>query len=515
MKKSTRLSFIFAIALGTFALIGGTGLTVSSAWLITMASAHPPILILGVSIVLVRFFGIFRSVARYGERVISHEAIFRKLTGLRVQLFGAFATRLNGGDHSISQQSKAVIDDVERAQEFHLRVTLPGISAALAGSVTVLLSAWIAPFLALYLLPPFCIFAILMPWAVKKFLDPIAVEIEERENLFSEEIAASSHAMVEAQIFGYRDYYQNSLTAGISRLRDLERRSFAISSALAFIVLATIGGTLTAGSVALMKQDEILPITVSMSIFIILIGFEGYTSWFPSLFPAGKNRRAKESISVLAERTIESTSSRKMPEGSALVARDCEAHWSDKFLKPFSFEVHPGEILVVEGPSGVGKSTLAAALLGFAPYSGSIAIGGVEVRDIEDRYRFISGSLQSSHIFNTTLRENLKIANERATDEKLLEILTRLELHYIPLDEVLGEFGRALSGGEAKRLAVARALLSESPIVILDEPLEHLDHELALRIQLAIGELAAGRSLIVITHSPWLQYSRKLTLARE
>jgi ATP-binding cassette subfamily C protein CydC len=163
----------------------------------------------------------------------------------------------------------------------------------------------------------------------------------------------------------------------------------------------------------------------------------------------------------------------------------------------------------------VGKSTLAAALLGFASYSGSLTIGGVEVRDIEDRSEFISGTLQNGHIFNTTLRENLKIADESATDEKLFQLLSALELETISLDEVLGEFGRALSGGEAKRVSIARALLADSPITILDEPLEHLDSQLAIRIQSAIAHLAAGKSLIVITHSPWLQYSRKLTLARE
>jgi ABC-type transport system involved in cytochrome bd biosynthesis fused ATPase/permease subunit len=88
-------------------------------------------------------------------------------------------------------------------------------------------------------------------------------------------------------------------------------------------------------------------------------------------------------------------------------------------------------------------------------------------------------------------------------------------LESIPLDQMLGEYGRALSGGEAKRLAIARALLADSPIVILDEPLEHLDTQLAIRIQERITRLAVGKSLIVITHSTWLQYSRKLTLARE
>ena len=142
-------------------------------------------------------------------------------------------------------------------------------------------------------------------------------------------------------------------------------------------------------------------------------------------------------------------------------------------------------------------------------------VGGIEVREISQLSEYISGTLQQGHIFNTTLRENLKIADSRSSDARLLEILRAVELTEIPLDELLGEFGRALSGGEAKRLSIARALLSSAPILILDEPLEHLDHERALRLQASIARISAGKSLIVITHSPWLQYSRKLELARE
>jgi ATP-binding cassette subfamily C protein CydC len=170
---------------------------------------------------------------------------------------------------------------------------------------------------------------------------------------------------------------------------------------------------------------------------------------------------------------------------------------------------------VISGASGVGKSTLAAALFGLARYDGEITLGGIALNSIANPAREISGTLQHGHIFNTTLRENLKIANPEATDKDLQRALQLLELEAIPLDEVLGEFGRKLSGGEAKRLSVARALLAPAPILILDEPLEHLDYERSLRIQRAISQECANRALIVITHSPWLQYSRKLTLARE
>jgi ABC-type transport system involved in cytochrome bd biosynthesis fused ATPase/permease subunit len=116
-----------AVILGAAAFIGGTGLMISSGWLITMASAHPPVLTLTVAIVMVRFFGISRSVARYFERVISHEAVFASLTKLRVNLFESItqqqislARDLNSG-----AMAKGLVDDVERAQEYKLRITLP------------------------------------------------------------------------------------------------------------------------------------------------------------------------------------------------------------------------------------------------------------------------------------------------------------------------------------------------------------------------------------------------------
>ena len=189
--------------------------------------------------------------------------------------------------------------------------------------------------------------------------------------------------------------------------------------------------------------------------------------------------------------------------------------WDKPFMSPVTTEVSQGELLVIRGRSGSGKSTLALGLCGVLPYSGSIKIGGIELSKIGNLHEFLTSSLQRSHIFNTTLRENLKIANPFASDETLEEILELLELQEIPLDTVLGEFGRPLSGGEGKRLAVARALLSPAPILILDEPTEHLDADLALRIEEKIRHVCASRTLIVITHSGWLKSDRRVDITRE
>jgi ABC-type transport system involved in cytochrome bd biosynthesis fused ATPase/permease subunit len=515
MKLSQRRAFVIAVALGSFALIGGTGLTVSSAWLITMASQHPPVLVLGVAIVLVRFFGIFRSVARYGERVISHEAIFRKLTGIRVRLFSTIASRLREDTRSIATMSKTIIDDVERAQEFHLRVTLPGISALVAGLTTVLLALWIRIELLIWILPAMAFFSLLIPALVRRYLDPLAASIEVAENVFADDLASASHAMVEAEVFGYGEKYRSELRSSIAHLSHNERRIALRTSLLQFLAVATVGVVLVGISISLKSDLSVLPIHISMAIFLALVGFEGYTTWFPSLFPAGKNRRAAQSVASLTQVGARDERVPQVPSSNLLVATKVSAYWDEKFLAPVSFSLSPGEVLLLSGPSGIGKSTVASAILGFARYEGSLAIGGVEISEINDISRYISATLQQGHVFNTTFRENLKIADDQATDVALVEIISAMELESIGLDEVLGEFGRVLSGGESKRLAVARALLASTPIVVLDEPLEHLDHERASRIQKKIMELCRERALIVITHTPWLQYSRKLELERE
>jgi ABC-type transport system involved in cytochrome bd biosynthesis fused ATPase/permease subunit len=408
-----------------------------------------------------------------------------------------------------------LVDDVERAQEFHLRVTLPGFAALTSGVFTLAVAFWIDLDIFIALLPIFLLFTILIPGLVRRSLDPVATAIEDSENIFATEIAQAAHAMVEAEIYGYGAQYRSELTATAVKLEAAESRLINRTSILQWAVLITSGITLASTTAWLHSQRDLLPIEISMSIFLILVGFEGYTSWFPNLFIAGKNRRAASTIESFVDKSQVPVIATSRPQGHEVIARDVLPFWSEKFLAPINFTVEPGQTLVITGPSGTGKSTLAGALFGFADYSGSLTIGGVEVAEIGDLSHYISGTLQNGYIFNTSFRENLKIADHTASDAKLLELITAMELDAIALDEILGEFGRTLSGGEAKRLAIARALLSPAPILILDEPLEHLDASLAERIQRAITGLLDGRSLIVITHAPWLQYSRLLELARE
>jgi ABC-type transport system involved in cytochrome bd biosynthesis fused ATPase/permease subunit len=207
-------------------------------------------------------------------------------------------------------------------------------------------------------------------------------------------------------------------------------------------------------------------------------------------------------------------------EISRVTAENLTVSWGESFMQPVSFDLSKGEILVVRGRSGSGKSTLAMGLLGLLPYEGSLTFDGNDADGFSDLNSRIVGTVQRSHIFNTSLRENLKIANQEATDTELIQVLTILELDQLlnelaeGLDTVIGDFGRVISGGEAKRLSVARVLLAKADVYILDEPTEHLDDALAGRIEKAIAKRLREKITIVITHTGWEGFDKTLTMRR-
>lgn len=510
-----------ATILGAAAIVGGIGLTISSAWLITMASQHPPILVLSVSIVLVRFFGISRSVARYAERIVSHESVFRRLTDLRVKLFEKLADRtlLIARDLNSGNYVKAIVDDVERAQEYQLRVTLPRYSAYTSVAFGLLVAFWIYPELLVILLPIALGLLIAIPSIATKKLSSQSSLIEEFENQYAREISEVNYGIVESQIYGYKDRLLEKMHKIEREIASAEKALLETVRTLQFVTLLLLGFSIVATAFLMYQAriDSDLPaVKISMAIFLPLVIFEGVTTWYPNLFISGKLLRAQRTIDSMSKGAgLRNIGTSRNPSTSDIAINSATVKWDKAFMAPVTAVVRMQEILVIRGKSGSGKSTLALALVGLLPYEGSITIGGLEVRDISDLHIYVSASLQRGHIFNTSLRENLKIANPNVSDSEIQRILTLLELETINLDEVLGEFGRPVSGGEAKRIGVARALLSQAPIIILDEPTEHLDFQLAARIEERIIRECANKTLIVITHSGWLNSGRTVLVERE
>jgi thiol reductant ABC exporter CydC subunit len=193
---------------------------------------------------------------------------------------------------------------------------------------------------------------------------------------------------------------------------------------------------------------------------------------------------------------------------SDIALRDLSVSWSAaRVLNGISFDLLAGHRLAVVGPSGSGKSTLAAALMGFLPYEGSARIEGIELSSVlgDDLREHISVLSQQAHIFDTTIDENIRLGREidesavwRSLEQAQLAVWARS----LPdgLQTSVGTFGMSISGGEAQRLALARFLVQPRPVVILDEPTEHLDRETAQELENTLFSALTGFTTIVITH---------------
>ena len=494
---------ILAYLLSSLAFIAGIGLNVTSGWLITMASFMPPVLTLSVAVVLVRFFGISRSIARYLERVVSHKSVFKKLADLRSNLYERIIS--NPAELVIAGRGgrlvKQVVDDVERVQEYELRVFMPGAAALITMFAATLLAFWLQPTIGLMWLALTFILTILIPIFANRSIRELTEKLEDFENKYSDQVRQNTHGSLEAELYGYLDQITLKTHQLENEINQIERQllskvrffQFIINLILMFALLRTIQ----------FAQSHTMPaVQVAMLVFLVLTGTEAVTTWYPNLFNSGKLSLARENLARIPK-TKEAKLNRI--NFDTLKAEKFCAYWVQPELVPISFQLKRGEILVLRGPSGVGKTTTAMAIFNLVRYSGSLTINGKEIYEIGNLPELVAGALQNGHIFNTSLRENLKISGAEDFKE-ILELLELEELvNELPdgLDTLIGEYGRGLSGGEMKRIILARALLSNSPLLVLDEPTEHLDPELAERITQRIIKKFTDRAILVITHSGW------------
>lgn len=511
--------------LGASAYIAGLGLTITSAWLITTASFQPPIMTLGVAIVGVRFFGISRSVARYFERLTSHRRVFDQLTDLRVRLYESFASNPIAlvRDFGTGKLVKRIVDDVERSQEYQLRITLPHVAALISLLVGGGVGFWINPTSVLITIPTCLLLLFLLPGLLKKSSEVIARRIEDLESEYASSIEQAAHGIAEAQLYGYLNERLRRTKEAESKIAHEELNLLKVTRIFQFLSTALIGFSIVGLMLIAARAGENVPaVQISMLVFLPLVMFEAITAWYPNLYTAGKLLLARHEVDSLINSEQHDALATIALDSNVedLILRNVRVSWgqNEQFMDPISFHVKSGDCLVIRGRSGSGKSTLALALLGLLDYEGEILLNGRELRAISDLSLHISGAIQSGHVFNTTLRENLKIAAPLAADTQLLEVLALVELDSLlfemgsGLETILGDMGRALSGGEVKRLNLARALLSPAQILVLDEPTEHLDQELAIRIENRL--LSLGRILIVITHSGWEKGTQTLQLRR-
>lgn len=510
MKRQLLISTL----LGGLSLTMAVGLLGSSAWLIAMASTQPPILVLQVAIVSVRFFGLSRGVFRYGERVLSHDAILKAQSQLQVLTYRGLERAIPFRAQKSAAFFSAIVRDIELVQDRWLRIYIPWISAAIAGFAGIG-AIYFLSHTAGVLIGTLFLFALFLLPTLTTSLSQRGSEVSYVDEVkITDQITNISRGFLEARIYGYTNHLAKSLSNTENSLAKNEKRIDNGTGAGSAINIFITGGAVIIGFVTSIHdslQGTLGAVNIATLTLLPLMIFDGVGQLPSSFSLLGRIHKAEQGIqetASLPESNVKPKDAKsQVPTHFALELRSVRARWQEGALlhQPISALIRPGEPLLLEGESGVGKSSLALAIVGLLPHEGEILIGGQQIATLNCS-EFITLSMQNDHLFNSSIRENIRIGNPNATDDQIYNLLDALELtelvNSLPekLDTFIGTYGVNFSGGEKQRIRLARALVRDTPIYILDEPFEFLEKELAERISEKVNESLCGKTLIIISH---------------
>ncbi|MYT32397.1 thiol reductant ABC exporter subunit CydD [Streptomyces sp. MspMP-M5] len=527
LARARRARLGLALLLGSLALGSAVGLMATSGWLISRASQEPPVLYLMVAVTATRAFGIGRAVFRYAERLVAHDAVFRMLADVRVAVFRRLERLAPAGlkERRRGDLLSRLVADVDAVQDYFLRWLLPVGAALLVGAGTVAFTGWLLPEAGAILVVGLLLAGAGVPalsaaaaWRAERRLAPARGVLATRVV----DLLTGTAELTVAGALGAR-------TEAVRRAdRDLTRiasRSAAAAGAGAGLSALLCGLTVAAAAVVgiqAVHTGRLAGVELAVIVLTPLAAFEAVAG----LPLAAQYRRRTRHAAERVFEVLDAPAPVREPEAPAdapdgpfpLVVSELTARHPGQerpALDGVGFTLAPGRRLAVVGPSGSGKTTLAQVLLRFLDReSGTYTLAGTDAQDLAgDAVRRLVGlCAQDAHLFDSSLRENLRLARRDrggpgcADDRDLWDALGRARLadwvRGLPdgLDTMVGEHGARLSGGQRQRLALARALLADFPVLVLDEPAEHLD--LATADPLTADLLAAteGRTTVLITH---------------
>ena len=505
-----------AAVLGALALGCSVGLIAASAWLISRAWEQPPILFLQVAVVSVRAFGIGRGVFRYAERLVSHQAAFRSLVDLRVALYERLIPLAPAGLPAFKRGDllRRMVDDVETMSDLSLRVMLPIFSAILVGTGSVILCAWLLPTAGVIMAVMLLLGGIVVPAVIiwssgrgQAIQAPLQAEL-------SSEVLTALHAGPELMVLGADGEYARRIADVDSRLTSAMRKTAvgsALSSALGILIQGAAVIAMILVAVPAVRSGDLRGVNLAVLVLLPLAAYEAVAVLAPSALAAIRVRAAAgRLVEILdAEPPVQEPSAPQDGHGTAIDVVDLSASYptGPVALRNVDLTVPQGRRIGLVGPSGSGKSTGLNVLAAYLGYQGSARLGEVEIADqAGDHIRaHVLWTPQIPHVFDADIAANLRMAKPDATNDELQAALDAVGLP-LDLDRAVGQHGATLSGGERQRLGLARAVLADHPVLLLDEPTEHLDPPTAAGVLATIDTVSTGRSLVVVTHRPieWL-----------
>ncbi|HEI8865590.1 TPA: cysteine/glutathione ABC transporter ATP-binding protein/permease CydC [Serratia odorifera] len=466
----------------------------------------------------VRGAAIFRTAGRYAERLVSHDATFRVLSHLRVFTFKKILPLSPGGMARFRQAEllNRLVADVDTLDHLYLRVISPLVSAAVVIAVVTFGLSFIDPALALMLGGILLLLLLLVPPLFYRLGKPIGGELTALRSQYRTDLTAWLQGQAELVVFGAVQRFRTALSA---TERHWQRRQWQQASlggkAQALMILAS-GMTVTlllwlaASGVGGNSQPGAL---IALFVFTALASFEALMPVAAAFQHLGQVIASATRVKQLIDRQPEVIFPGHGPQvtdSAALSLQQLCFSYPEQpqpVLHNVALQVAAGEHIALLGRTGCGKSTLLQLLTrAWNADSGEILLNGLPLASYaEDTLRTMTSVVsQRVHVFSSTLRENLLLAAPNADDATLKTLLEQVGLGKLlendGLNAWLGEGGRQLSGGEQRRLGVARALLHPAPLLLLDEPTEGLDAETEQQILALLRQHCQGRTLILVTH---------------
>lgn len=533
-------NFAPGLIFGILSAGAAVSLLAVSAWLITRAAEMPPIMYLNMAIVGVRFFALSRASFKYAERLSSHGAAFRSLSTLRVAIYRRLVPLAPDGLGKTRRGDllSRLVSDVDQLQDLPLRVIMPVVVAAVVGIGSVVAVWMILPSAGVALLSALVVTGVsgtlLQSWlaadadkaisGVRAELDDAVMEVVSRVDVLT--------------AFGAMDNRTQAITKADSAVRSVHMKRAYSSGAVAALV-SLVAGLITYVVLWLGIPQLVFPANaaetpglgwgvfsgpyLAIVVLVPMAVFEVFQNLPQAL---GVWRAVRSSATRIAEVTPEtipvqipvdptrSHKDRDVGSFDSLVLNNVTATWpgaSGPVMAPISLSIQPGDCILVEGPSGSGKTTLAHILVRFLDYHGEYLLNGEEAMTLPQELirNYVGLVEQSPHMFSQSIRQNLLFAHPQAREEDLIDVLERVGLDkWVAqrggLDAQVGEKGALVSGGQAQRIALARALLHNFPVLILDEPTANVDPGQADGLIRDILTMARteNRAVIVISHVP-------------
>ncbi|EOC1329904.1 cysteine/glutathione ABC transporter ATP-binding protein/permease CydC [Cronobacter turicensis] len=510
------------VVLAIVTLLASIGLLTLSGWFLSASAVVGMAGLYSFNYMLpaagVRGAAIIRTAGRYFERLVSHEGTFRVLEHLRVYTFSRLLPLSPSGLARFRQGEllNRLVADVDTLDHLYLRVISPLIGALAVIAVVTLGLSLLDVTLALTLGGIMLATLLLLPPLFYRAGRPVGEALTMLRASYRQQLTGWLQGQAELSIFGAAGRYRDNLDATEQIWHEAQRRQAgltALSQAMMMLISGMtvvlilwmaaggVGGNSTPGSL------------IALFVFCALAAFEALAPVGGAFQHLGQviasARRVSEVIDQPADITFAEPGA-DAPREASLSLRNVSFSYPDQpqpALRDITLDVAPGEHIAILGRTGCGKSTLLQLLTrAWDLTSGDVALGGVSITEYREAALRATMSVvpQRVHLFSATLRDNLRLAAPQADDAALGAVLARVGLEKLLEDDGLnawlGEGGRQLSGGELRRLGIARALLHDAPVLLLDEPTEGLDAETERQILTLVKEVAAQKTLLMVTH---------------